>query len=322
MTVRTEDAALILGTAQLGAAYGATNRIGTLDDDAARALIRHARRLGYAEFDTARGYGDSERRLGLALAQDPEAHIVTKLSPLSALTPETPLRVVEADTRASLATSREALGRRVLPAVLLHRAHHLTAWDGVVWDVLLDERDDGGILTLGVSVQTPDELDAALRRPQVRHVQMPFNLLDWRWRTPRMQDLLASRDDVIVHVRSALLQGLLATDDATLWPAVPGLQAASFIKALDAVAETLGRDSAADLCFAYVRAQPFVHGVVVGAETETQLAENAALFARPALDPDEVVFVQNFFPQVPEALLNPALWTSVRETRHDIVRAI
>ena len=37
-------------------------------------------------------------------------------------------------------------------------------------------------MALGVSVQSPQEALTALACSDVRHIQMPFNLLDWRWR--------------------------------------------------------------------------------------------------------------------------------------------
>ena len=56
--------ALILGTAQLGMAYGAANRRGMLSDFQARELLESAWDAGIRWFDTARAYGESERRLG------------------------------------------------------------------------------------------------------------------------------------------------------------------------------------------------------------------------------------------------------------------
>ena len=57
----------------------------------------------------------------------------------------------------------------------------MTAFDGAVWERLLERLEDGTVLSLGVSVQSPEEASAALACPDVRHLQLPFNLLDWRW---------------------------------------------------------------------------------------------------------------------------------------------
>ena len=61
-----------------------------------------------------------------------------------------------------LATSREALGKLVLPAVLVHRFARRHACAGKLWRSLLAERDAGRIGALGVSATNPEEAWAAL----------------------------------------------------------------------------------------------------------------------------------------------------------------
>jgi aryl-alcohol dehydrogenase-like predicted oxidoreductase len=142
----------------------------------------------------------------------------------------------------------------------------------------------------------------------VQHIQMPFNLLDWRWREAGVVDALAVRPDVTVHVRSVFLQGLLAAGDPSVWPVTAGVDPAALLQNLDRLVRELGRDSAADLCMAYVQGQTFLAGVVIGLETEAQLDENLRLFAKPALTPAECRLVEDRLPRCPEQLLNPALW--------------
>jgi aryl-alcohol dehydrogenase-like predicted oxidoreductase len=307
-----KPASLVLGTAQLGMAYGIANRTGAPSPAEAEALILRALQLGITSFDTARAYGESENRLGRALKDRTAARIITKLAPLDELALDAPARTVIDAVRASTAASAEALGVPVLDTVLLHRARHLRAHNGAAWDTLLNLQAEGRILHLGASVQSPDELRLALSFRAIGHVQLPFNLLDWRWRDPAIFDLFSHRADVTVHARSIFLQGLLAADDASLWPDVPGLDKAGLVTALDALAQTIGRESAADLCLAYVRGMPFLQGVVIGAETIAQLEANAALAEKPPLDPDECLFVERFLPQVPVCLLNPAAWPTLK----------
>ena len=58
----------------------------------------------------------------------------------------------------------------------------MTAFGGAVWERLIELLEDGTVLALGVSVQSPEEAIAALDDTDVQHLQLPFNLLDWRWR--------------------------------------------------------------------------------------------------------------------------------------------
>ena len=55
---------------------GFGNRFGFVADDEAVALIKHAVALGANHFDCARCYGDSMRKLGLALREIPRADVI------------------------------------------------------------------------------------------------------------------------------------------------------------------------------------------------------------------------------------------------------
>jgi len=298
-------AEFVLGCVQLGLAYGAANRTGKPSHSAALRLLERAVASGIRTFDVARAYGDAEDRLGEALADCP-VNIVTKLSPLSDLadgaSPDHAVQAVEA----SIAASREALRRNRLDCVLLHRAAHRTLWGGAGWRRLLEYCRAGVITRLGVSVQSAGEAEAALADPSVEHIQFPFNLLDGRWRSVLAR--CAARPEVTVHVRSVFLQGLLAANDPSLWPVIDNVDAKELVATIATLVRDLGRDSAADLCLAYVRGQPEIDGLVIGLETEAQLKANLELFAKPPLTAQDCAAVNASLPRLPEQLLNPALW--------------
>ncbi len=77
------------------------------------------------------------------------------------------------------------------------------AHGGAIWERLIERLEDGSVLSLGVSVQSPVEALAALACPDVVHLQLPFNLLDWRWLAEGFQTCLAARPNVTVHARQA-----------------------------------------------------------------------------------------------------------------------
>jgi aryl-alcohol dehydrogenase-like predicted oxidoreductase len=308
--MRTKQANLVLGTAQLGAAYGAANAIGVVSEAGAVDLVQAATNAGIRDIDTARAYGDAERRVGLALQDRSGANVVTKLSPLADVPPGDAAKAVAA-AEASLAASRQALGRNTLQTFLLHRAAHRLEWNGAVWRLLVAERKRGGIEKLGVSVQTPAEALAALADPDVVHIQMPYNLLDRRW-----SDVIAAlraRPDLTVHVRSVLLQGLLTGLPHARWPKIPGADRDRVLSPLAALAQQLGRNSLTDLCIAFVRAQDWIDGIVIGIETLEQLERNLALFREPPLRPEECELVHSTIPALPDALLDPAQWSRAED---------
>jgi aryl-alcohol dehydrogenase-like predicted oxidoreductase len=300
-------AELVLGSVQLGLTYGAANRTGKPSHGAALRLVQRAVDAGVSSIDTARAYGDSEERLGEALEGRKPVRTITKLSPLTGL-PETAGRdEARAAVDASIADSLAALKRDRIDCLLLHRAAHMTSHGGAIWERLIELLEEGTIVTLGVSIQTPEEASRALDCADVRHIQLPFNLLDWRWRESGIVTRIRSRAHMIIHARSVLLQGLLA-GDAEAWPSIEQIDAPAVLKTLAELAREYRRESPADLCIAYARGQSWIDGVVVGMETEDQLDENLRLFLRPPLSVEECAQIEARVPRAPEALLNPALW--------------
>jgi aryl-alcohol dehydrogenase-like predicted oxidoreductase len=300
-------AELVLGSVQLGLAYGAANRTGKPSRRTALRLVRRAVDAGIASIDTARAYGDSEERLGEALQGRKAVRTITKLSPLSELREDASRVDARAAVDASIAESLAALKRERIDCLLLHRATHMTSHGGAIWERLIELLEDGTVVALGVSVQSPEEALVALDSADVQHIQLPFNLLDWRWREAGVIARIESRAHVTVHARSVLLQGLLA-GDANAWPPIEGVDAEVLAQLLHALAREFGRDSTADLCLAYARGQSWIDGVVVGMETEDQLEENLRLFVRPPLAREDCARIEQRIPRVPAALLNPACW--------------
>lgn len=313
---RPRTAELVLGTAQLGLAYGILNAKGMLECQEAIEIVRGAVAGGVRWIDTARAYGDSERRIGLALSpeQRSDLTVVTKLATLDVLPHGAPPGRVREAVDESILASMRALNADRLQIVLLHRASHLTAHGGLVWRRLLQLRQEGRIERLGVSVQSPSEALEALQDPGVSLIQLPFNLLDWRWEAAGVPARLEARPDVIVHVRSALLQGVLTTPDPAFWPAVGEDEAREMACAVDRLRTAFGRRDLVDLCMAYVRAMPWVDGVVVGVLDREQLRQNVELFRSPPLSAGQVEEARAHMPRASEALLDPARWPST--SRH------
>ena len=300
-------AELVMGSVQLGLAYGAANRTGKPTRAAALSLVRRASDAGVGAFDTARAYGDAEERLGEALAGR-KVRTITKLSPLNDLAPDSSPQTLRAAVDASIEQSLEALRRDSLDCLLLHRASHMHAFDGVIWKRLREHVEEGRVLALGVSVQSPEEAFAALGDPEVKHIQLPFNLFDWRWEDSGIADAFRRRKHVTVHARSIFLQGLLAAGDPALWPRIEGVDAPALVGWLENAARTLGRESVADLALAFVRGQDWIDGAVIGMETKEQLESNLRISARPPLSPKNCAAIERERPRLPIQLLDPAQW--------------
>jgi spore coat polysaccharide biosynthesis protein SpsF len=302
---------LVVGGAQLGMHYGIANEVGMPDCASASMLLKTAIANGVACIDTARAYGCSEAAIGAALdgGWAGRVQVVTKLDPLADCGLDMPGGEVRLRVVSSVYESCVRLRRASLNVLLLHRCEHLHAWDGAAWTQLLALQAQGLVGTLGVSVQSPDELVAAIDMPQVGFVQLPFNLLDWRWDVAIGRLTAARRERAItVHARSALLQGLLPSRSAALWCRANVAAPESVWEWLDAEAKRHGRSGVVDLCLAYLRAQPWIDGVVVGMETVEQLIANIHAFNTPALDPGQVRQVEEGRPRLGVQALDPFRW--------------
>jgi aryl-alcohol dehydrogenase-like predicted oxidoreductase len=182
----------------------------------------------------------------------------------------------------------------------------MTAFGGAVWKRLEYHLEKGTVKALGVSAQSPKEALDALEHPNVRHLQLPFNVLDWR-----SADVIAAarnKPSVTVHARSVFLQGVLAANDPSVWPRIADVDAPALIDWLNNSAAEYGRQSVADFCLAYVRGQDWIDGIVIGMETEEQLETNLALSTRAPLLAADCAAIEATRPRVPEQLLDPARW--------------
>jgi spore coat polysaccharide biosynthesis protein SpsF len=300
---------MVLGTAQLGMPYGICNRSGQPTADESVRIIRTAVLHGVTDLDTARAYGESEARIGVALANGRanDMRVITKLGPLSHLSPDANAATVDAVVEASVLRSCRELGLASLPVLLLHRVAHLSSHGGRVWLRLKQLRNEGVIGVLGVSLQSPEEGFLALQTDYVGHIQLPCNLLDWRWESSGFAAAVAQRTEILVHARSVFLQGLIAAS-AEAWPSIKDFSAATSVAAIHDLVRRYGRSGADDLALAYLRGLPWIHGIVVGMESEIQLLRNLELFATSELNREQCAEVRAIFSQTPVDLLDPSRW--------------
>jgi spore coat polysaccharide biosynthesis protein SpsF len=293
MSKNRKSAQLVLGTAQLGLDGATAAR-------EAQLVLQASFHAGISWIETSPAFGAAEQRIGRALPRASGQRIATRLSRLD------PSGIREAVT-ASVRGSCTRLNTSRLDVVVLESASQLAAFEGQLWRALRELRDEGTIYELGMPVASPEEALAAIAEPDIRYIQLQFNALDWRWRDSGVIDALAARPDITVHAHSALMQGLLAATPGVRWPAVGSIDPEALRQSLWALAADLGRDCPADLCIAYVRAQPWIHGVIAGARNPSQLALNLARFRRPALTTEEVRLVNAVLPRAAgEALAAPA----------------
>ena len=78
-------------------------------------------------------------------------------------------------------------------------------------------RNEGLVNELGVSVYSPKEALFCLNFKKIKHLNIPFNLIDQRWFKGNFEKKLILRPDVKIHARSIFLRGMLL-NKAKHWP--------------------------------------------------------------------------------------------------------
>ena len=302
---------LVLGTAQLGLSYGIANSCGQPSRLLSQKLIKTAIINGVQSLDTARAYGNSEEviRDALSAGWSGRAKVITKLSPLNDCPQNADERTVNAFVDASLYHSMAALGVVQIDTLLLHRSTHFQSWNGAAWRRLLEHKKKERILTLGVSVQTPEELMISLDNDEIKHIQMPINILDWRWVNAyeKVKQIKSSRS-LIIHARSVLLQGLIISKNTNHWLSAHVAKPEPIWKWLDNVQNKCQRDSIIDLCVGFVNGLDWVDGIVIGSENMEQLLENMMLVGNAALSTSQIQEIEESRPKLGDSTLDPVKW--------------
>jgi aryl-alcohol dehydrogenase-like predicted oxidoreductase len=207
-----EVSALGLGCWAIGGAMAAGDQplgyAGVDDAEAVRALHR-AVELGVTLFDTADAYGagHSERLLGEALADHPEALIATKFGNTidEATRQLTGVDTSPAYVRRALAGSLRRLGRDRVDLYQLHTSDVSPERAEELIGTLEDLAGEGLIGWYGVSTDDPAQAERFAAGPHCTAMQLQLNVLD---DNPGML-AACDRHDLAALCRSPLAMGLL-----------------------------------------------------------------------------------------------------------------
>lgn len=254
---------LALGTAQFGLPYGIANKAGQVPRMEAKNMLHLASINGIDTLDTAVAYGTSESCLGELGTQG--FRVVTKLPALPDSCAD-----VGAWVGTQVASSLSRLGLTRLYGLLLHNPEQLLGPDGsAIYQALRQLKDAGLAQKIGVSIYSPNELEALPLQYRFDLVQAPFNLVDRRLFSSGWMHRLKD-DGVEVHTRSAFLQGLLLMTQAevparfTIWDDI-WKRWHGWLAVHDS--------SAVQACLAFVLSFAEIDRVVLGADSQIQLAQ-------------------------------------------------
>jgi|LauGreDrversion4_2_1035121.scaffolds.fasta_scaffold64853_2 aryl-alcohol dehydrogenase-like predicted oxidoreductase/spore coat polysaccharide biosynthesis protein SpsF (cytidylyltransferase family) len=302
---------MTLGGVQFGLDYGLTNTIGKVSESEAIQIIRHAITEGVEYIDTAAAYGDSEKVIGAALQSgwSDRVKIITKLLPIDdrflAQSEDSCLSLM---VRNSFLQSCVNFNAERIHTLMLHRAQHLK--NNIIFDELKKIKTEGLIQNIGISVQSPDELNFVLDNEDISIIQMPYNILDNRWDS-MIEKIKKIREErgIIIHARSALLQGLLCSSDESKWNAVGIENSRKIVSWLTSKFKQYKKKSISDLCIGYVNSQDWIDSVVIGVDTKSNLFSNLQSISMPLMPADVLNDLASSRPIINSESLNPSSWS-------------
>lgn len=161
------------------------------------------------------------------------------------------------------------------------------------------------VASIGVSIYSPNELEAALEIPDITSVQIPLNVADGRF----SDDLLlrAKELDVRLYARSIFLQGALLKAAQDLPDHLAPLR--DLNRSLQRLALGNGL-SVVEMAIAWVRARPGISGLVMGAENPQQVRELGRAFRSRSLTDYELGLMSSLQLNDP-LILDPRGWATV-----------
>lgn len=294
-----------LGTVELGVQYGidVPGDFGRPPEDEAVRLLAEAADAGINFFDTAPGYGESERLLGKALGDRPDCLFATKVAvPRAADRSLQRGPALREAIESSLERSRRAMRRDVLDVVQIHNATVEVVRDGEMTEVLQDARQEGLIRFLGASVYTEEEALAVVEDGRFDVLQVAYSILD-----QRMADRVfpaAQCAGVGVLVRSAFLKGVLTAKARHLPAALESLRHAA-----DRVKDKLAGswEAVPETALRFCLSAPEVSTVLVGARTLAELRQALTAAAHGPLSSD-LHAQARLLAFTDTQLLNPSNW--------------
>ena len=181
---------------------------GTVDDKESLAALHKALDLGVNFFDTADVYGDgrSEQLLAkLKKERSKEFHIATKAG--RRLDPHTAAGYNKKNLTSFIERSLKNLNTEAIDLLQLHCPPTEVYYNPEVFDVLDNLVKDGKLLNYGVSVEKVEEALKAIDFPNVKTVQIIFNM--FRQRPADLFFEQAKKKQVGVLARVPLSSGML-----------------------------------------------------------------------------------------------------------------
>lgn len=188
---------IVLGTVQMGLAYGINNVQGKIKKKDAEEILLYCKRNGLQYFDTSNAYGDAEEVIGdIAQKNNLSLKIISKLG-----------KCHVDEIESVIDKSYRNLQIDKLYGYLCHHFDFFIKFPGI-WNRFERLKQDDRTEKIGFSLYEPEQLEWLLDRYEQMSfnlIQIPMNVFDRRFE-PYFER--CKEKNIEVHIRSVFLQGL------------------------------------------------------------------------------------------------------------------
>lgn len=294
-----------LGTVEIGLPYGIGVKNLPSDQEAER-ILKTAVDMGITYFDTARGYGVAEERIGKSGITKHENIVVgTKCAQFLKQEPDLTGSELDRRIRAEIDLSRQNLRQERLQLVQLH----IESPDYVVYDELIDImrllQQEEKVQHMGIALRGEAAALAALKTDYFVTLQVAFSILDQRLAKKVMP--MAHDKKIGIINRSVLLKGALTSAAEQLPDTLAPLKKAS--TQIAEIAHELGTNLPS-LAIRFAASQPAVATILLGTITPAHLETARQALAQGPLSNPILTKLEKFAIQE-GSLIDPSLWPPI-----------
>ncbi|MBN1688186.1 MAG: aldo/keto reductase [Candidatus Omnitrophica bacterium] len=263
-----------LGTVQFGMDYGLTKRI---SQDEADAVLEASLAEGINLIDTARGYGDSENKIGnfKRRHQDADFLVATKLEVIPKGMEQEPDKLKKWIWK-SIEKSMESLDLNCIPILQLHQSIGSLADSDIFWEEIHRAKNMGRIRFFGVSVYEPREVEGIIKNPgkEVDFIQIPYNIFDNSFDLflPAFRKL-----NIGVISRSVFLKGMIPAAMDQLPDELGGML--DYKKSLERLALKRGF-SISEMALLFAVTCDGIHSTLIGMKSRAEVVDNVNALKR------------------------------------------
>ena len=281
---------IILGSVNFGLKYGFKNK--KISNKEISKILNLANIYGIKTFETSQSYGDSEKKLGL-LKKNKNFKFITKISNLKK-------NISHKETINILNNSRIKLNVHKIDCIMFHDYREFIYNNFSLPKFFLKQK--GKLFNkIGVSIHSPKELYNCLKFKKLDCIQIPYNIIDYRWNKVDFKKIKKKNKKIKIHVRSIFLRGMLPNRVKYLpkwFNKKNELQ-----KVLNEIKKKQ-KINLKQILFNFVYQQKWIDKIIIGVSSKKQLTEIKKFYKLKKT----IKFNNSVFNFIPSKLLMPKYW--------------